>query len=678
MQLGRFGVGSRLGAAFCLVGVLLAVAVFLGWQRSQNEAALAAADTRDTTYAQAVAQLQSDGEQVAVDEANLISDAADTELPSLSTVRAGASQLQAALAGLEAAGAQLARSQARERPSALAALARREKEVGAAEQSLLMAVGLENKTGADMSTADLSAFRDAVSRFQAAYLQASRLTTSQSARRLLSSAHQAFASYLTLAQQENASLLAGSTASPPYPTYVVPLAALQSESYQSVVSHDRASQSGADADRTVFLVVAGVMVLLELGLGVVVTRSITRPLAKIVTALENAAKGDLTQKVNVEGQDEVARMAEALQTFMDRVHSGIAVMRGHSATLARSSEELLSTSGDLASSAELTAKQASAVSAASEEVSRNVSQVSAAAVQMRSSIEEIARGASEAAATAAAAVATAEAATSSVRKLGESSAEVGEVVNVINSIAEQTNLLALNATIEAARAGEAGRGFAVVASEVKDLARSTATATEDIARKIEAMQSDTAAAVAAINEIAGVIRKINDLQSAIASAVEEQSATTNEIGRAVSDAASSSAEIAERIGGVAAVAEATTQGAGEVKAAAVGMARLAEELAGLAGRFRVNEGSLQGDVANGPSTEKTVVVAVSEAQKPGEQSPRQSAVELSEQRQAFKLAWRRPGRFDGGPRSEPGEQAERLLAKGVPPSSVKANGDKAV
>src|SRR5690606_21069933 len=131
----------------------------------------------------------------------------------------------------------------------------------------------------------------------------------------------------------------------------------------------------------------------------------------------------------------------------------------------------------------------------------------------------------------------------------------GNVVKVITSIAEQTNLLALNATIEAARAGEAGKGFAVVASEVKDLAQETAKATEDIARRVAAIQVDTVSAVEAIAEISTIIANINDYQLTIASAVEEQTATTNEMSRSVAEAATGSGEIAANISGVAIASE---------------------------------------------------------------------------------------------------------------------------
>lgn len=170
-------------------------------------------------------------------------------------------------------------------------------------------------------------------------------------------------------------------------------------------------------------------------------------------------------------------------------------------------------------------------------------------------------------------------------KLGESSAEIGNVIKVINSIAQQTNLLALNATIEAARAGEAGKGFAVVANEVKELAQETAKATEDIRRRIQAIQSDTEAAVSAITEISRIIAQINDTQSTIASAVEEQTATTNEMGRNVTEAATGSNDIAENITGVARSASETTTAAATTSQAAEELARMAAELQQLVGQF---------------------------------------------------------------------------------------------
>lgn len=323
-----------------------------------------------------------------------------------------------------------------------------------------------------------------------------------------------------------------------------------------------------------------------------------------------ASQGDLTQEVTVTGQDPIGQMGQGLERFLSDLRGSVSRIAENSQSLSTASEELASVSQQMGANAEETAVQANVVSAASEQVSKNVQTVATGVEEMSASIKEIAKNANEAAKVATSAVKVAETTNATVAKLGESSAEIGKVIKVITSIAQQTNLLALNATIEAARAGEAGKGFAVVANEVKELAKETAKATEDIGQKIEAIQASTQGAVEAIGQISTIINEINDISNTIASAVEEQTATTNEIGRNVAEAANGSVEIAQNITTVAQAASSTTEGAGNTQKAAAELARMAAELQQLVGQFRyerhdettsLSRRSTLGRVVNGAS-----------------------------------------------------------------------------
>ncbi|MFZ3215006.1 MAG: methyl-accepting chemotaxis protein [Candidatus Acidiferrales bacterium] len=304
---------------------------------------------------------------------------------------------------------------------------------------------------------------------------------------------------------------------------------------------------------------------------------------------EAIAGGDLTREdLKIESADEVGELTAALNKMQGNLKNMILAISENAGHVASASEEFSSVSQQISANSEETSTQAGVVSNATQQVSQNLQTVATGAEEMGASIKEIAKNATEAAKVATEAVKVAETTNATVAKLGESSAEIGLVIKVITSIAQQTNLLALNATIEAARAGEAGKGFAVVAIEVKELAKETARATEDISRKIAAIQTDTQAAVEAIGAISTVIKQINDISNTIASAVEEQNATTNEMARNVSDAALGSGQITSNIAGVAQAAESTSRGASDAQKAAAQLVETSAQLRRLVEQFKVS------------------------------------------------------------------------------------------
>jgi methyl-accepting chemotaxis protein len=347
------------------------------------------------------------------------------------------------------------------------------------------------------------------------------------------------------------------------------------------------AQAAYDAARTWTLLIIAVGLSLSILLAVLVVRSVMRPLARIREVLLRVSGGDLRVRAGHTGGGELGEVSQALDETLDSLGEVLTLVSDSSTRLAAASTQLSSAAEGMRINAHTAAGQADEVVSSASAVASSVDTVATGSSQMESAIREIAHNATEAARVAGQAVAVAENTTKTVGKLGDSSQEIATVIKLINGIAEQTNLLALNATIEAARAGEAGKGFAVVASEVKELAQETARATEDISKRVEAIQADTAGAVEAIGQISTVIGEINDFQATIAAAVEEQTATTNEMNRNVAEAATGTQGIAAAISGLAAGTQETNQQVADAQRAAGELARMSGELQEAVGRFTV-------------------------------------------------------------------------------------------
>ncbi|MGA2421024.1 MAG: methyl-accepting chemotaxis protein, partial [Candidatus Acidiferrum sp.] len=260
-----------------------------------------------------------------------------------------------------------------------------------------------------------------------------------------------------------------------------------------------------------------VAVVLSVLMVTVTTQLIAGPVGEVGAVVRRVAARDVTsENLAVRSADELGELAGNINLMQQSLREMIASISSGAAQIASASEKFSATSQQITANSEETSAQAGVVSAATGEINRNLQTMATNTEQMTSSIGDIAKNAGEAARVARQAMKAAAQTDATVTKLGESSAEIGEVIKVITSIAQQTNLLALNATIEAARAGDAGKGFAVVANEVKGLAKQTAKATEDISRRIAAIQTDAKSAVEAIKTISGIIGQVNDISATIA------------------------------------------------------------------------------------------------------------------------------------------------------------------
>jgi methyl-accepting chemotaxis protein len=386
---------------------------------------------------------------------------------------------------------------------------------------------------------------------------------------------------------------------------------------------EAAERAGAARDAALMmLALAGLAVVTLLGVlagvTVMLNRRVVTPLASLTEAVGELAAGrDDVAIPTIDRADEIGAMAGSLQVFKEAliakkaadkaaaVEADAKIQRGQRVdkitrdfesmigevveVVSSASTELEASAGTLTASAERSEQLTTMVAAASEEASTNVQSVASATEEMASSVNEISRRVQDSARIASEAVEQAQKTNDRVGELAKAAARIGDVVELINTIAGQTNLLALNATIEAARAGEAGRGFAVVASEVKALAEQTAKATGEISQQISDIQAATQESVGAIKEIGDTIGRMSEIASAIAAAVEEQGAATQEIARNVQQAAHGTQQVSANITDV-------QRGASETGSASSQVLTAAKSLSGESSRLRLEVGKFLSSV----------------------------------------------------------------------------------
>ena len=392
---------------------------------------------------------------------------------------------------------------------------------------------------------------------------------------------------------------------------------LSADAASTAMSSTREIAEDASTIQRVGLLLLTLLAALTLAVGAVIRSIVVRPVAQASETLDALSRGDLDVRLPPAPWKEFLAIRNSIGNFRDALIEREGMLREQEAehaakdrraekigsltdgfdakvrkvlqAVASHASELRLTAENMSATAGETNRQATAVASASHQATANVQTVATAAEEMSASIAEIGRAVAQSAEIASTAVDRGRETSEAVRGLDGAAKKIGEVVTLINDIAGQTNLLALNATIEAARAGEAGKGFAVVAQEVKNLANQTAKATEEISSQILAVQNETRGTIDAISGIMSVIGEISDIATTIASAVEQQGLSTQEIARNVHEAANGTQQVSENIGDV-------TKGAGDTGAASSQVLESAQQLSAQAEGLREEVECFLGDV----------------------------------------------------------------------------------
>lgn len=352
-----------------------------------------------------------------------------------------------------------------------------------------------------------------------------------------------------------------------------------------------------DRQKNMELLFAGVVFTITIFLiYFMVTKSITVPIKAIVNNLKDIAAGDrdLTKRVAVTTEDEIAEVAHWVNIFIEQLQELIREIASNSNVLNTSSEDLSSMSSEMASgvdemnvrlnkmafSTEDISKNVTHAASSMEQASTNVDMIATSLEQMSSTIYEIAGNSDKAYGMSTGAVSQSRKSSEKVNKLGDMVQQIGKITQVISEISEQTNLLALNATIESARAGEAGKGFAVVANEIKALARQTAEATNEIRSQISAIQETMTQTVTDISGITQSIEDINNIVSNITKSIEVQSVTTRDISGNVKDASKNISEVTQNMVTSSSHANETTKEVGQVHSFAGNISEITTKVSG--------------------------------------------------------------------------------------------------